>query len=142
MLIVTGAGALGPLARKPAKQAGISSGFHLPEAGAIPEAAAPDPATPPTRPPDHTAIRDRAARRHGSELLDILAELQRDLLADRDTETRIDHLANLVQTLPDAASPDLRATIRAIAARAAVELARRDCAHLAANSPAGTAKNA
>ena len=144
MLIVTGAGPLGPLARKPAKPTTEVTAFHLPEAEAATETAAPDPTSPTARPPpsDHAAIRDRAARQHGKNLLDSLANLQRSLLAETDTDAQLDHLASLAQTLPDAASPDLRTTVRAIAARAAVELARRDCARLAANSPTGTAKNA
>ena len=75
-------------------------------------------------PADATA-RDRDARRHGNATLRALASAQAALLGGASDAAR-QSLAVLVRTAPSASDPGLAAVLRAIAVRAAVELARDD----------------
>ncbi len=68
---------------------------------------------------------DREAYRHGSALLAALGRLQRDLLRDGADPPSLAQLSMLVETLPRASDPGLRAAVAAVALRASVELARR-----------------
>ena len=68
---------------------------------------------------------DRDARRHGHDLLAVLAELQRALLAGSDDMAALRHLAELADAVPQATDRRLAAMISAIVLRARVELARR-----------------
>ncbi len=69
--------------------------------------------------------RDREAHRHGTELLDLLAELQRGLLgADLDAMP-MDRLTSLLENPPEPADPGLAAVTRSILLRARIEIARR-----------------
>lgn len=70
------------------------------------------------------AARDGEARRHGAELLDELADLQKALLGAQDAED-LGRLARLVAGVPQAADPRLAGVIRAVALRARLELTRR-----------------
>ena len=76
---------------------------------------------------DPETVRDRAARRHGQSMLDLLRALQHAALADRAAvgDTTLARLADLIAAVPPADNPGLQATLRAIGVRAAVELARR-----------------
>ena len=87
-------------------------------------------------PDDRAAPQDQdaAAGRHGHALLDALAHLQLVSLQLAGLQPPNDHsgdatgqgcLASLVQKMPEAADPGLRDVLQAIAARAAIELARR-----------------
>jgi len=73
---------------------------------------------------DDPVRRDRAAREHGAATLDALATLHLALLGGADSAESLARLEQLA-TLPTAADPRLDAVLRAIATRAAVELARR-----------------
>ena len=99
----------------------ISAEFHPPriaEAGAAATAAA------------IAAARDNAVQKHGGDILDVLAQLQRDmLLPDRDP-AMFHRLAALADAIPEAASPSLRLAMREVATRAKVELAREQVASL------------
>jgi len=73
--------------------------------------------------------RDRSARRHGQQMLDLLRELQNALLATGEARAALlpaalPHLSNLADNIPEADNPRLALILRAIAVRAAVELAR------------------
>jgi len=71
------------------------------------------------------AQEDRAARRHGLDLLAALAGLQRALLAGRADPAALQGLVELAASVPRAADPRLAAMLSAIVLRARVELARR-----------------
>lgn len=136
MLTIHGPG--GPRApdRKPIRSALGTIGFRLPD----PAAAAPDVvatiAAPAIDGPRSStaagpAAADLRAWSHGGEMLDVLAKMQRDMLsAGRDPEI-LERLATLADAMPDAASPDLRLALRAVATRAKVELARDQVAAMA-----------
>jgi len=68
---------------------------------------------------------DRDARRHGHDLLALLGELQRSLLAGSDDAATLTHLADLAAAVPHATDRRLAAMISAITVRVRVELARR-----------------
>jgi hypothetical protein len=70
------------------------------------------------------AATDRAAAGHGNALLGAMRGLQLALLGGS-TGQGPDALAQLADTLPQAADPALDAVLRAIAQRAAIERARR-----------------
>jgi len=70
------------------------------------------------------AARDRAARKRGRAMLDALARLQRMMLAGRFDESELHDLAALAADPAEAADPALGTTLREVAARARVELAR------------------
>ena len=70
-------------------------------------------------------VRDRAARRQGQRLLDVLRELQRARLASGEgLDAAARRLAELTAISCPADDPRLAAALRDIAVRAAVELAR------------------
>jgi hypothetical protein len=71
------------------------------------------------------APEDREARRHGHDLLDALAALQRAVLTGGDDAAALERLAGLAATVPHAADARLAAMVSAIVVRAKVELARR-----------------
>jgi hypothetical protein len=68
---------------------------------------------------------DRAARRHGQDMLTLLSWLQRALLADGDDATTLAQLARMAASVPQATDRRLAAMISAIVVRVRVELARR-----------------
>ena len=70
-------------------------------------------------------VEDREARRHGQEVLSVLAELQRALLTGNDEAAVLQRLAELTATLPRATDGRLAALVSAINLRVRVELARR-----------------
>lgn len=71
-------------------------------------------------------VEDREARRHGQDMLAVLAALQRGLLSGVDNAAGLQQLADLATALPRATDPRLAAMISAIVVRARVELARRE----------------
>ncbi len=71
------------------------------------------------------ATRDREARRHGRDLLEALAALQRALLSGDAGEATLGRLGALLRSMPDAADPALGAVLRSVALRVRLELARR-----------------
>lgn len=68
---------------------------------------------------------DRRARRHGQDMLAMLAELQRALLGAGDPDVALQRLADLAALVPRATDRRLAAMVSAIVVRARVELARR-----------------
>jgi Class II flagellar assembly regulator len=74
-------------------------------------------------------VRDRAARRQGQAALNLLAKLQCAALAGDvaggGADGTMDKLAALMAAPPGADDPHLTASLRAVAVRVAVELARR-----------------
>ena len=73
---------------------------------------------------DGGTVRDRSARRRGRDLLEELAALQRDLLSGAPDRARLARLADLADSVPEAADPRLRDVVNAIVLRARVEAAR------------------
>jgi hypothetical protein len=73
---------------------------------------------------DHT-VEDRQARKHGLDMLALLAALQRSLLSGEDVGAALQQLADLSSSMPRTADRRLAAMISAIHVRARVELARR-----------------
>jgi hypothetical protein len=128
----------GPTATTPCGRADRASGFSVPlgtpAATTAPESASPIQAASglaallATQELADPRLRDRAARRHATATLDALAALQAALLGEPDDGgmggDALGRLAALAgQPVP--ADPGLAALTRAIALRAAVELARR-----------------
>ena len=74
---------------------------------------------------DSEEKRDREAHRHGTEILDLLAELQRSLLGAGVDARAMSRLVSLVNEAPDAANPSLAAALRSVLLRARIEIARR-----------------
>jgi hypothetical protein len=72
------------------------------------------------------AARDREARRHGEEMLQELADLQRALLGSGVSAAGLANLADLASRARPAADNGLRGVLDAIGLRAQVELARYD----------------
>lgn len=91
-------------------------------------------------PPDAGAVADLRAGSHGAEMLDVLAQLQRDMLSAGHDPDTLQRLASLADAMPDAASPDLRVALRAVATRARVELARDQVAAMAIGRSLGQAR--
>ena len=140
MLTIKGPGGVRPPERKSIRPSLGNSGFHVPISGGagapstainagfqpagIAEAGAAGNAT------AIPAARDNAVQKHGEDILDVLAQLQRDmLLPDRDP-AMFHRLAALADAIPEAASPGLRLAMREVATRAQVELAREQVASL------------
>jgi len=135
MLNITGLGPAGLINRKISKPVSSANGFHLPDAEAASsthEAQETAPATPMAQAEapraDLPEVRDRAARKHGEETLQALADLQRDMLANADHPEHLERLVQLSANPPEAATPGLRSALRQIAVRAHVELARQEVA--------------
>ncbi|MGI3777769.1 MAG: flagellar assembly protein FliX [Janthinobacterium lividum] len=80
-----------------------------------------------TAAPQDPATRDREARRHGRDLLEELAALQKALLAGGDEagEGALGRLVALLRSMPAAADPGLDGVLRSVGLRARLELARR-----------------
>ncbi len=74
---------------------------------------------------EREALADRAAARQGRALLGALAGLQLAALGKGGVQAR-ETLADLARALPQAADPKLDEVLRAIAQRAAIELARAE----------------
>ncbi len=74
---------------------------------------------------DDPALRDRDARRHGSEVLDALAELQRALLGGGGERDALGQLSALLSRMPHADDPQLAALLGSVGLRVRIELARR-----------------
>lgn len=70
-------------------------------------------------------VEDREARRHGQDMLALLAALQHDLLSGVDNVAALRQLADLAVAVPPATDQRLAAMISAIVVRVRVELARR-----------------
>jgi hypothetical protein len=68
---------------------------------------------------------DRDARRHGQDMLEALAALQRALLLGGDEDVALQQLAELAAAVPRATDRRLAAMVSAIIVRVRVELARR-----------------
>jgi hypothetical protein len=125
-----------PSAKPAARRAGAAfaladpAGDPAAETQAAPEAAAPEAAAPvqlstalpPPEPPGEPD--DRAAARQGAALLDAMAGLQQALIGG-DQETARACLATRAESPAGAADPRLDSVLKAVAQRAAVELARR-----------------
>ena len=69
-------------------------------------------------------VRDREARRHGRQMLDGLARLQRALLDGAPDQGTLLRLAALVEVVPGADDPALAAAMAEVTLRVRVELAR------------------
>jgi hypothetical protein len=121
-----------PHAARPAARRGGPTGFTLPAtAQASQEVAEAEPMAPVSlgallslqevEPPGE---RDSRARRHAHAILEELRGLQLGLLGDAPDPQRLDRLARLVDSMPEAASPGLQAALASVALRAAVERAR------------------
>ena len=72
-----------------------------------------------------TPARDRRARSHGRQLLDLLARLQVGLLTDTPTDSAMQQLAALIVKCPDGSDPALQDALAQVALRVRVELAKR-----------------
>jgi hypothetical protein len=72
------------------------------------------------------SVEDRKARRHGQDMLAILAALQHELLSGMDNVVTLQQLTDLAAAVPRATDPRLAAMISAIVVRVRIELARRD----------------
>jgi hypothetical protein len=70
-------------------------------------------------------VADREARRHGQDMLALLAALQHGLLSGVDNVAAAQQLADLAGSVPLAVDRRLAAMISAIVVRVRVELARR-----------------
>lgn len=85
----------------------------------------------------NAATRDRAAKRQGRALLDLLAALQRAMLAEGAEDALIEDLAARADALPAAADPELAAIVQAVRLRALVEVARRRASEPSAAASSG-----
>ena len=74
---------------------------------------------------DDEERRDREAQRHGGEVLDMLAELQRALLGPNVDASATERLERLVEDAPEPSDPRLGEVTRSILLRARIEIARR-----------------
>jgi hypothetical protein len=76
---------------------------------------------------DAAGERDRAARRHGQTMLQVLAALQTALLAGDPAgdPATLNRLAGLLATMPDVTNPSLAGLLAAVRLRTRIELARR-----------------
>jgi hypothetical protein len=112
----------------------VAGGFRLP-AGPGDAAAAKE--TPATEPASLASVltlqefgaetvEDREARRHGLDMLAVLAALQRGLLSGMDNTVALQQLTELAAAVPQATEPRLAAMVSAIVVRVRVELARRE----------------
>ena len=91
--------------------------------------------------PQDPATRDREARRHGRDLLEELAALQKALLAGGDEagEGALGRLVALLRSMPAAADPGLDGVLRSVGLRARLELARRGLPDVAPGCGTGDA---
>ncbi len=70
-------------------------------------------------------VEDRRARKHGQDMLALLAALQRCLLSGEDAVAALQQLADLSRCVPRTTDLRLAAMMSAIQVRVRVELARR-----------------
>ena len=70
-------------------------------------------------------VEDRAARRHGRDMLAALTDLQRALLRGDGDAAALQRLGELATAVPRATDRRIAATVSAIMVRVRVELARR-----------------
>ncbi len=77
---------------------------------------------------DRPTVDDRRARRHAQTMLDALRDLQLDLLGGEASPDRLHSLKALVDTLPVATHPGLRAATLSVALRIELELVRHTAA--------------
>ena len=70
-------------------------------------------------------VEDRQARRKGQELLQMLTDLQRAMLAGLEAGDSLQLLSSAITDLPRATDPRLAGIVQAIVLRTRVELARR-----------------
>ena len=132
MTTIRGVGGTGPVGRSGRSATAGRSGFSVP-ADATEGVARPAAASAvglvgmlALQEGESDAVQDRAARRHGQDMLGELAALQRALLSADGDPTRLESLAALAQRVPQATDPRLRALVTAIVVRARVEMARYD----------------
>jgi hypothetical protein len=131
MAVIDGLGAITKTERIGRRAASPGAGFSVP-AEARADAAAPSPAAAEVslggllalQEGELDTVQDRAARRHGRDLLDAMASLQHALLRGPPSPADARQLAALAAAIPPAADPRLRQVLEAIGLRAAVELAR------------------
>jgi len=127
-----GIGGIGAPAAAPVRQGVAAAGFRVAEQGAPGAVRAPAGAAAPSallgllavQEAEADAARDRSARKRGKQMLDELSRLQRALLAGRVDPDGLRSLAALATDPAEAADPALAATLRAVAVRARIELAR------------------
>jgi hypothetical protein len=129
---VNGIGPAAPATRGPARTATRAAGFSVPEQAA-PAAAGSASASEVAlagmlalQEADAGQVRDRAARRHATDVLAELAALQRALLLGEPDAATLRRLADLAGAVPEADDPGLRAAVAAVILRARVELARHE----------------
>jgi class II flagellar assembly regulator FliX len=131
-MFVTGVYRAPPAGARPVRGNRVGGGFNLPEAHAEGMEAASGAATVSMpsllamQEAESGALQDRDAKRHGSAMIDELAELQRALLGDEGP--RLERLAQLAGRPVAAADPRLAGVLRAIQLRAGIELARHQAA--------------
>jgi hypothetical protein len=132
MSIVSGLGPAAPTGRTSARSGQSPSGFavSVPARARATEAPAETPAVMLSRllalqAEDCDESRDRAARRHGQDLLAQLAALQRALLSAAGVPAgQLRELARMVAETPPVSDPRLREVLDAITLRVRIELAR------------------
>jgi hypothetical protein len=126
---VVGANGAGRLMGVRTRRPGVAAGgFNVPEDAAAPGIDAVEGAVASTVSGGGAgveAVADRAARRHGQDLLAELARLQRDMLRPGGRSQALERLAVLAADTPPAADPALAMIVDGIVLRAKVELARR-----------------
>ena len=124
MTVITGLGQVGGVKTPPRRPA--ATGFRVPEEAPAVASGVTGVAMPSLlamQEAGQEAVRDRDARRHGEDMLEALAALQRVLLgAGRGFD--MEQLADLARRMPPAADPRLAGVQRALLLRVAVELAR------------------
>lgn len=112
------------------RKAGPTGGFAVPETAGPAVAAVPASVSLTTmlslQETGREDVRDRAARRHGRAILELLAALQHELLDGQGcASASFDRLSALAEAVPDASDPALQQVLRAVALRARIEVARR-----------------
>ncbi len=85
------------------------------------------------------ATRDREARRHGRNLLEELAALQKSLLSGGAEDVTLGRLVALLRTMPVAADPGLGVVLHSVGLRVRLELARRGLPDITPGCGAGNA---
>jgi len=109
-----------------ARRAG-SGGFHVqtdPAAVLSPSATVSAPSLLGLQEAQQDAVSDRDARQHADQLLDLLTDMQRSLLAGPGAGPALERLGRLARQAPLAADPRLAGVQQAVLLRVAVEQAR------------------
>jgi hypothetical protein len=130
MVSVAGVSGVGALAQTGAGAARAQGGFRLPASAAAANAGVVSSMAElggmlGLQEQEDGAARDRGARRHGQASLRELAALQRSLLAGPGDPEALQRLTALGRATPEFSDPGLSSVVKAIALRAAIELARR-----------------